>query len=248
MIGTRQWEDEIMSRAQHLLDEDFVDKLFSKFDKLIKKTFTDDLELSVVLGEVLRKEFDVGFKLFRIKKNAYNAVYTPSFIRVYVPEGEEGQYTEVFHILTSIFHELSHHRLVLSNEKILSKYIQTKRGKLDTIPDYVLQAIERPAFAISLSVELWNRNLFVDDLISSADSMKNLDDKEILKKFKEKFGAELEETDLGFVLYSLIKTRPKDRRRIKFLKLLDKTHMKIRGYLGKLGLISLKSLKERCLP
>jgi hypothetical protein len=223
-----------------LLYEDFIDKFFLKFNLLINYDFKDDTELIKEVGNFLEKEY--GIKKFILGRtgNSYDAKYVPGaeIIKVFAPVKQEFDYEDTLEILVAVLHELSHRRLFLSKPSMIKNYKGLEN--INDIVDHVLQAIERAAYAVSLVFELERKSILPSELYSLVDKVKDLSPKYIDVELKTKFGVTIKNSDIGIVLYALAKSKKRDGRRDKLIKLINKAHRKVSGYMGKFRFSHLK--------
>jgi len=237
-----------MSRASDvlnmldLLHEDFIDKFFLKFNYLINYDFEDDAELIEEVGQFLEKEYGVKKFILMRTGNTYDAKYIPGVetIKVFAPVKGEQDYEDTLEVLVSTLHELSHRRLFLSKPEMIRDYKKLER--IEDVVNHVLQAIERAAYAVSLAFELERKNILPSEMYDLADRVRHLTPKEIDSKLKAKFGVTIKDSDIGIVLYALAKSKKSDGRRGQIIKLIDKAHRKVSGYIGK---FRFSHLKER---
>jgi len=224
-----------MSKSSELLyrlDEDFIDKFFATFKDIINYKFEDDYELIDVVDQFLQKTYGVSFSLRRFGKQL-SARYLPHSysIKVVAPNNILDP-ADVFDILITVLHELSHHRAIQSNPVLFKNY--KPLDSVDSITSNILQSIERSAYAISVSFEMVNKDFTVSKLVRLANSFRHFDYEMIENELKD-WDLDLKNSDIGLIIYVLSKSNKKDRRRQRLLKAITKAYKKVSAYMGRFG-------------
>ena len=224
-----------MSKASDLLyrlNEDFIDKFFATFKDLINYEFTDDYELATTLDQFLQSTYGVNFSLTRMNRQL-SARYLPhsQVIKVVAPE-DDSDPADVFDILVTVLHELSHHRAIQANPVLFKNY--KPLDSVAAITDNILQAIERSAYAISICFEMRNKNFTVLRLVQLANKFQHFDCDMIENELK-KYSLDLQNYDIGLIIYALSKSDKKDNRRQALLKAITKAYKKVNAYMGRFG-------------
>lgn len=245
-----------MSKAQEIIDaiydvnENFIDKFFAKFQYIINHEFKNDAELTDELIKFLQDEYGLRNVIIKRRENRYDAEYRfeASLLTVFAPDLEiKDDYTDVFHILIAILHELSHHQLLRDRPNMIKRYKVVNKKRFHTITDYVFQSIERSAFAVSVAFEMYDHNLRFSQLVSIADELKDKSDDELIDYVEKRFSIKFKDSDIGFVLYALSRSKRKDRKKLRFLKLVKKTSQKVSGYMGRHGAYAVRKVREHCI-
>lgn len=224
-----------LNRSQEILNyitETQIDRLFDQGEFIIRKNYTswDEVESDLIdminkyykVSEITFRNYSKGSEYFPISNRLEIGIYSnPTIVNK----------SEIINILSDVYHELSHVSLAsksLKLDDLNSKYANDV-GKFDT---YVLTAIERPAWALSMAFKLIDLKLRPITIIKLSDDLRGTfsDPQDFMRIAKQK-GC----TDdmLLYFLYALSNNPKNDPRSLKILDLLNKYFNKIwMDYLG----------------
>lgn len=232
------------------IQEDLIDKFFS-----VAMNFAQNK----VDFEIFKKEVKTTFGLKDIVLDSghsgsrynYFSTYKDGVVTIHVPDEVKNN-----KLVFAILHELAHHQQFLKGfkpEQYWNLNWLNFREFLSNA-EYVLQAVERPAFASTLAFELAHKNKSVKDVEDTckkfAVKLRKVKDpievcKRLVKRWLDIDSFHESDTGIFVFIYALVllskekfgeddKTKELYRRAVSLLGLLKKKYRKIRAYANKI--------------
>jgi len=222
-----------------LINEDQIDNLFELMEEIIQRDyeswdkFKSDIEDVIYryynLSDIVYQDYQKGCRY----DNGTNEIY------IGIPNTKLVSKSIKIDIISDIFHELSHFNLTYDNtnhslnnlNKLNSQYF--KDYYLDD--RYILNAIERPAWAITLAFELVKLRQRPEAIINISDSLRGRF--KSVSEFKSIIDTSYSE-NLRFFIYALANNPKNDSRSVKLVRLLNKYFINVFSYLDRFKYIS----------
>lgn len=206
--------------------------MFDEAEDIIRKDYNTWDEVKGDILKLVNSRYSLkGFEFVDMTQDCgYNPVDNTLTIGIYSDPFPVSKMF-IIGILADLFHELSHYNFTHKSKNfdtLDKRYIDDKRN-FDT---YVLNAIERPAWALSMAFKLIDLRLRPSTIVKLADEIRGTfsDTQEFMSIVKRKGYTD---DKLLYLLYALSNTPKNSPRSLKLLDLLDKYFNKIwLDYLG----------------
>jgi len=221
------------------INEDQIDKMFSQTDHIINGEYNDWYEVFDDIEKMLTQHYP-DLNVLQVKRG-FSYLKSSNTLKLSMyPEDVPVDKSLLLDLISSIYHELSHHNLFRLSPNASDI---TTAGAFDAVFDdmYVLSIVERPAWAISASFKLLENNFTPEKVRDLGYSLRGTysSQDEFIKKVNDITTV----YDIQALLYAFANTP--SRRQAgpgyvgsleRLYKILKKSYDKIKKICGKLSL------------